>query len=151
MNIQLATVAAAALVIAGCASTPVPNALLENARSAVHSTEADPNVVKYAALDLDAAKKELAIADAAAIHRDEDAVAQPAYLAIQTARLAQLKATAKADDARVAAGQAEREQIQLAARNREINNATSANDQATAKAAALKAELEALKQKRSQE
>ena len=141
---------AAALAAAGCASTPMPNAALETARSAVQSTEADPNVAKYAALDLEAAKRQLAIADAAAMNHDDEAVGQPAYLATQTARLAELKATAKADDARVAAGQVEREQIELAARTREIQDANASNQQAAAKAAALQAELDALKAKRNQ-
>lgn len=151
MNTRLMTGIALAWMVAGCASTPMTNPLLESARSSVQTTEADPNVVKYAPLDIDAAKRQLAIADAAAIRHDDDAIAQPAYLATQTARLAQFKAAAKADDARVAAGQAEREQIQMAARNREIASANAANDQASAKAAALKAELEALKAKRAQQ
>jgi hypothetical protein len=48
-----------ALVLGACASTPQPNAALETARTAVQSAEADPNVSKYAALDLESAKKDL--------------------------------------------------------------------------------------------
>jgi len=120
------------LLMCACASTPTPNAALESARAVVRTAEADPNVSKYAALDLQAAKKELEIAEAAAA---------------QTARLAQLHASAKADDARVAAGQAERDQIQLAARAREADNAKSARDQEADKSARLQAELDALKAK----
>ena len=47
----------AALVVWGCASTPQPNATLESARGAVNSAEADPNVPKYDAVDLETAKK----------------------------------------------------------------------------------------------
>jgi Domain of unknown function (DUF4398) len=150
MNIKLLAGMTVAVVMAGCATAPMPNAALETAHNAVQSTEADPNVARYAALDLDSAKKELAIADSAAMHHDDAAVDQPAYLATQTARLAQLKASAKADDARVAAGQAEREQIQLAARAREVNSANATNSEAAAKAAALQAELDALKAKSNQ-
>jgi outer membrane protein OmpA-like peptidoglycan-associated protein len=135
------------LLMCGCASTPTPNAALESARAVVQTAEADPNVSKYAALDLQTAKKELEVADAAAAHRDEAAIAHPAYLAAQMARLAQLRATAKADDARVAAGQAERDQIQLAARAREADNAKAARDQEAQKAARLQAELDDLKAK----
>jgi outer membrane protein OmpA-like peptidoglycan-associated protein len=135
------------LLMCGCASTPTPNAALESARAVVQTAEADPNVSKYAALDLQTAKKELEVADAAAAHRDEAAIAHPAYVAAQMARLAQLRATAKADDARVAAGQAERDQIQLAARAREADNAKSARDQEAQKAARLQAELDDLKAK----
>jgi outer membrane protein OmpA-like peptidoglycan-associated protein len=141
-----------ALALAGCVSTPKPNAALESARTAVQAAQADPNVGKYAALDMEAAKKQLEIAEAAATHHDDAGVAHPAYLAAQTARLAQARATAKADDARVAAGQAERDKIQLAARTRDVDNAKMATntalgqrDQATEQAARLQAEVDQLK------
>jgi outer membrane protein OmpA-like peptidoglycan-associated protein len=135
------------LLMCACATTPTPNATLESARAAVQTAEADPNVSKYDPLDLQAAKRNLEIADAAAAHRDEAAIAQPAYLAAQSARLAQLRGSAKADDARVAAGQGERDQIQLAARARETDNARAARDQEAQKAARLQEEIEALKAK----
>jgi outer membrane protein OmpA-like peptidoglycan-associated protein len=125
---------------------------LENAHAAVSAAEADPNVSKYAALDLDAAKKDLAVADDAALHHHDREIAQAAYMATQNARLAQAHAATKADDARVASGQAERDQIQLAARNREVQNAKMATnaaigqrDQAAEEAARLQAEVDALK------
>jgi len=140
------------LVLAGCVSTPQPNAALESARTVVQAAQADPNVHKYAALDLEAAKKQLDIAEAAAMHHDDASIAQPAYLAAQTARLAQAHAAAKADDARVAAGQAERDKIQLAARTRDVENANIATntalgqrDEAADQAARLQAEVDQLK------
>jgi len=150
-----------ALLVCACASTPRPNAALESARTIVRTAEADPNVPKYAALDLAAAKKELEVAESAALRHNDAAIAHPAYLAAQTARLAQLRASAKSDEARVAAGQAERDQIQLAARAREADTAKMARDQAAAardlaavardqaaeKAARLQAEVDALKAK----
>jgi outer membrane protein OmpA-like peptidoglycan-associated protein len=154
MNTKLWTAISVALLASACASVPQPNAALESARSAVNSAEADPNVAKYAAVDLDAAKKQLEVADAAALRHDDAAIAQPAYLAAQTARLAELRATAKADDARVAAGQAQRDQIQLAARTREVDTAETALDQASAardaasaESVRLQAQLDALKAK----
>jgi outer membrane protein OmpA-like peptidoglycan-associated protein len=130
-----------------------------SARNIVRSTEADPNVAKYAALDMESAKNDLAIAESAALHHDDAAIAHPAYLAAQTARLAQLKASAKADDARVAAGQTQRDNIRLASRTREVDTANQqtdtanrqtdtanlARDQATTKTVGLQAELDALK------
>jgi outer membrane protein OmpA-like peptidoglycan-associated protein len=116
------------LALCACASAPRPNAALESAHAAVRSAEADPNVNKYAALDLDTARKQLAIADDAALHHDDAAIAQPAYLAAQNARLAEARASAKADDARVAAGQAERDSIVLAARTREVDAAKMATN-----------------------
>jgi outer membrane protein OmpA-like peptidoglycan-associated protein len=101
----------------------------------------------YTALDLQAAKNELQEAESAAMKHDEADIAQPAYLAAQTARLAQIKASAKADDARVAAGQTERDRIQLSARTTEVDNAKLARDQANRKASALQSEVDALNAK----
>ena len=147
MNTKLLAAMAVAMTFAGCASTPTTNPALENARTAVRSAEADPNVGKYAALDLQAAKNELQVAESAAMKHDEAGIAQPAYLAAQTARLAQLKASAKADDARVAAGQTERDRIQLSARTAEVDSAKLARDQATQKSRALQSEVDALNAK----
>ncbi len=134
MNMRFMTGMGLALALGACASMPQPNAALENARAAVQTAEADPNVNKYAPLDLDRARKELAVAEDAAVHHHDAAVDQPAYLATQYARIAQAHAAAKADDARVAAGQTERDQIMLAAREREAERAkaAAANSQAVA-------------------
>jgi outer membrane protein OmpA-like peptidoglycan-associated protein len=156
MNAKLTTGIALALALGACATAPKPNAALESARAQVATAEADPNVIKYAPLDLETAKKDLALADAAAAdHRDAD-VSQPAYMAAQTARLAQARAASKAYDARVAMGQQERERIQLAARTRETDIALQQRDQATLQAANAQqqaanaqAELEALKAKQT--
>jgi outer membrane protein OmpA-like peptidoglycan-associated protein len=152
MNAKIVMGMGLALALAGCVSTPRPNAALESARTAVQAAEANANVNRYAALDLEAAKKQLEVAEMAATHHDDAAVAQPAYLAAQTARIAQARAAAKADDARVAAGQAERDKIQLAARTRDVDNAKMATnsalgqrDQATEQAARLQAEVDQLK------
>jgi outer membrane protein OmpA-like peptidoglycan-associated protein len=147
MNTKLLAAMAIAMTFAGCADTPTMNPALESARTAVRSAEADPNVGMYAALDLQAAKTELQEAEAAAMKHDEADIAQPAYLAAQTARLAQIKASAKADDARVAAGQTERDRIQLNARTTEVESAKLARDQATRKASALQSEVDALNAK----
>ena len=152
MNMKLLTGMGVSLALCACASAPQPNIALQNAHTAVAAAEADANVAKYAALDLDAARKDLAAADDAALHHKDALIAQPAYLATQNARLAQRHAAAKADDARVAAGQAERDQIMLAARSREVqsaktatNNALDQRDQATEEAVRLKAEVDQLK------
>ena len=147
MNTKLIAAISFALAMAACASAPQPNVALENARSAVRSAEADPNVATYAALDMHTARKELDAAEAAAAAHDEKGIDQPAYLAAQTAHLAQLKASAKANDARVAAGKAERDQIQLSASTKEVATADAARDHANQQAAAIQAELDALKAK----
>jgi outer membrane protein OmpA-like peptidoglycan-associated protein len=159
MKAKLFTGIGLALALGACVSMPQPNAALESARSAVRTAEADPNVNKYAPLDLDQARKDLSIAEEANMHHRDAQVDQPAYLATQNARLAQAHASAKADDARVAAGQIERDQIMLAARTREAENAKSAaansravaqvalsqRDQANEETARVQAELDALK------
>src|SRR5580692_10704026 len=166
MNTKLMTGMGLALALGACASMPQPNAALENARAAVQTAEADPNVAKYAPLDLDRARKDLSAAETAALNHHETETNQAAYLAAQNARIAQAHGAAKADDARVASGQTERDRIVLAARTREAENAkaAAANSQAVAAvalsqrdqaneeaaqaqrdAAAAQAELEALK------
>jgi outer membrane protein OmpA-like peptidoglycan-associated protein len=152
MNAKIVISVGLMLGMAGCASTPQPNPMLVSAQIAVSTAEADPNVAKYAALDLETARKHLDVAEAAAMHHDDAAVDQPAYLAAQTARLAQARADGKADDARVAAGQAERDKIQLDARTRDVATAKLATDtavvqrdEATDKAARLQAEVDQLK------
>jgi len=159
MNAKLFTGLALALALGACVSMPQPNAALESARLAVQAAEADPNVNKYAALDLDVARKDLSNADSAALHHQDAAIAQSAYLAMENARLAQAHAAAKADDARVAAGQVERDQIMLAARTQEADKAKLAavnskqvadsalnqRDQANVETARVQAELDSLK------
>ena len=159
MNAKLFTGLALALALGACVSMPQPNAALESARLAVQAAEADPNVNKYAALDLDVARKDLSNADSAALHHQDAAIAQSAYLAMENARLAQAHAAAKADDARVAAGQVERDQIMLAARTQEADKAKLAavnskqvadsalnqRDQANEETARVQAELDSLK------
>jgi len=154
MNTKLLTAVSIVLTLAACASTPKSNEALESARTLVQAAEADPNAAKYAALDLQSAKTDLALADAAATKNDEAGIAQPAYMAAQSARLAQLKGAAKADDARVAAGQAERDSILLAARTNQVDSANRASDldkagrdEANSNAARLQAEVDALKAK----
>jgi len=166
MNSKLLSGLSLALALGACASMPQPNPVLEDARAAVQTAQADPNVNKYAPLDLDRAQKDLSVAEDAAVHHRDAEVAQPAYLATQNARLAQAHAAAKADEARIAAGQAERDQIVLSARTREADNAkasaenakavaavainqrdqaNSQRDQATEETARVQAELDALK------
>ncbi len=133
------------LALAACATMPPPNAALENARIAVQTAEADPNVAKYAPLDLDVARKDLSNAENAALHHQDAEASQSAYLAAQNARLAQARGAAKADNTRVAAGQVERDQIMLAARTREAEHAKLEAANSKQETARVQAELDALK------
>jgi outer membrane protein OmpA-like peptidoglycan-associated protein len=149
-------VAALALALGACASAPPPNAALETARAQVAAAEADPNVAQYDALDLQAARQDLAAAVAANTHRDQPQTDQMAYIAAQTARLAQERAAAKAYDAHVAQGTAERDRIQAMARAREANLAVAERNEAVAQrnaaamqSAQLQAEIDQLKAKQT--
>lgn len=149
MNTKVLIGIVGALSISACATTPLMNPALESARTNVQMAEADPNVARYAALDLQAAKDQLRAAESASLRRDAMGINQPAYLAAQTARLAQLTGSAKADDARVAAGQSQRERIQLSARTAEVEHAKAESAAAAANQASLQAQVDALKAKKS--
>jgi outer membrane protein OmpA-like peptidoglycan-associated protein len=150
MNVKVFTGIGMALALGACVSMPQPNAALEDARAAVRTAEADPNVSKYAPLDLERAKQDLGAAENAAAHHRDAEVNQPAYLATQNARIAQAHAAAKADDARVASGQTERDRIMLAARTREAENAKAAAENAKAAAANSRAVAEVALSQRDQ-
>jgi outer membrane protein OmpA-like peptidoglycan-associated protein len=147
-----ALVLGSALALASCASAPRQSAALETARIQVAAAEADPNVVKYDPADLALARADLDRAEAAARRRKDAEIAQPAYLAAQTARLAQARAAAKADDARIVEGRAEQDRIRLAeTRAREASAARLEHEQAAQQArqarqaAQLEADIEELK------
>jgi outer membrane protein OmpA-like peptidoglycan-associated protein len=163
MSQKYLTVAALTLALGACATAPPPNAALETARAQVAAAEADPNVAQYDALDLQAARQDLAAAEAANTHRDEPQTGQMAYIAAQTARLAQARAAAKAYEARIAQGTTERDRIQGQARAREANvalqqrneaveqrnEATMQAAQSAQQASQLQAEIEQLKAKQT--
>ena len=159
MNAKLLSGIGTALVLYACASAPPIDPVLEGARATVAQAEADPNANQYAALDLESARKDLGFAEAAAANNKPSEIDQPAYLASQLARIAMARGAAMAADAKVAAGQAERDRIQLAAREREVQYANqqvaaansevaaanSARDQAAEETARLQAQVEQLK------
>jgi outer membrane protein OmpA-like peptidoglycan-associated protein len=156
MNHKYLMVAGVALALGACASAPQPNAALETARAQVAAANADPNVAQYDALDLQSARQDLAAAETANTNRDEAQTDQMAYIAAQTARLAQQRAAAKAADARIAQGTAERDRIQAQARAREANMAVAQRNAAvnqanaaTMQSAQLQAEVDALKAKQT--
>jgi outer membrane protein OmpA-like peptidoglycan-associated protein len=145
MNIRPIILLALPLGLLACASAPQPNATLDRARAAIQSAAADPNVSQFAPLDLEAAKKHLADAEQAAREHHEKEVDQQAYLASQTARLAQLRGETKADDAHVAQGRERRNQIELQARTQQAQNAQAAAQQAQAQNSRLQEEIQKMK------
>jgi outer membrane protein OmpA-like peptidoglycan-associated protein len=116
-------IAAAALVLSACETTPKTNPTLEAARVAVQQAESDPNVAKYSASELDKARKMLINADAAAKAKGAAAkdASHYAYLATQLAHIAEQRAHEQAALARIKQGETERQQILLSARENEAN------------------------------
>ena len=86
----------ALLGLAGCETQPKDDSTLLQARGAVTQAEADPNVAKYAATELDRARKLLVNAEGAAKEKGAGNVtaAHYAYLATQMARIAEQPTTA---------------------------------------------------------
>ena len=158
MNPKLVCGVVLAAAAMGCgASFPPPNDQWAAAQADVGRAQAggaptNPDAklhLQLAVEDLQTAKKDLAMAESAELRRDETTTSQAAYMAAQTARLAQLRAAAKVEDAHVSDGQAERDRIQLAARTHELQQAQSAADLAAAKTRALQSEADALKAKQN--
>jgi outer membrane protein OmpA-like peptidoglycan-associated protein len=153
MNNQLGNkllAAALALTLGACAGAPKQNMVLESARTAVQSAQSDPNVSQYAALDLAKAKEQLQLAEAAAAKHKLDEVAQYAYLASQSAHIAQAHGAAQADDAHVANGQAERDRVAIEARTRETETAKAQTEQARAQTEQAQAQTATAVEQRDQ-
>jgi outer membrane protein OmpA-like peptidoglycan-associated protein len=119
--------AAVMAVLAGCASAPKDSEILSTARESVNRAEANPNVTKFAPTELDRARKLLINAEGAAKERGatDKSTAHYAYLATQTARVAEQRANEQLAIQRVKSGETERQQILLAARESEANQALS--------------------------
>ena len=125
MRLKAALSAALVVALSACASTPKDYLALERARAAVQAAEADLNVNLYAASSLQAAQRDLRIAEAAA-QRDQDlSLARAAKLATQNARLAQLRGTSMADQAMAGADPAQVDSIKLAERTPDADSAKS--------------------------
>jgi hypothetical protein len=97
--------AVAAVLLAGlggCASVPPPTAELGAADNTIHLA-ATPDVLHYAAAELDAARRELADAQAASAQQDYPQARALAAAAQADADLARAKGRALAEQAEVAA------------------------------------------------
>jgi outer membrane protein OmpA-like peptidoglycan-associated protein len=115
----------AAAALAACSSAPANNAMLDQARSAYGSAQANSQTQALAPMELRQAGEALGRADAAFAAREStEQVNQLSYLATQRVGLAQQTAARKSSEAAVAAAGAERDQLRLAARTREADVAT---------------------------
>ena len=125
-------ITAAAIFALGCETAPKDEGALTEARSAVAQAEADPNVSKYAATELDRARKLLTNAESAANGKGaaRQSAAHYAYLATQVARIAEQRAHAQVATERIKAGEVERQKILLSARETEVQRAQAQTEQA---------------------
>jgi outer membrane protein OmpA-like peptidoglycan-associated protein len=134
MKLNVSTIVAAAILlgVVGCQTAPKDSAVLSQAREAVAQAESDPNVAKYAATELDRARKLLVNAQGAANQKgpNDKITVQYAYLATQMARIAEQHAHEQVAMARVKQGDVERQQILLSARENEAQQAHAEAQQA---------------------
>ena len=158
MKSHLTAFAASALLLglAACQSTPKDGAALSQARDAVAQAEANPNVSKYSATELDRARKLLVNAQGANEQKgpNDKITLQYAYLATQMAHIAEQNAQEQVAAARIKAGEADRQQILLSARENEAQQAHNEAQQArneAQNAQAQVAQAQAVSQQMSQE
>jgi outer membrane protein OmpA-like peptidoglycan-associated protein len=110
----------------GCASAPKTNVELEQAHATYNRAEADPAVIKNAAIELDKAKQTLAQADAAFASKEKPGeVTHLAYLARQRSNTAIARSQEKVTLAAIDQANAERDRVRLAARTQEADQAKS--------------------------
>lgn len=113
--------AVAALVVA-CSSVPKTTSLLEQSRSDYLQAQSNPNVSKYAPLELKQAGDALTLANHAAEGRDSiEKIDNLAYIAKQKIALTQEVAQRKTAEAEIANSSKERDQVRLDQRTNEAN------------------------------
>ena len=121
---QIATVAGLAALLAACASAPLRNDQLDQARAEVQALSADPLAQSAASNDLDQARASLNQADAAVQQgRPAEEVNQLAYLAFRHAQAGEARVAETRARQQVARAQQDRDHILLEAREREAQNA----------------------------
>ncbi len=118
-------------LLAACASTPLPNSALEDARAEYRTAAADPLVAATAPNELTRAQQEIANGDAAYnAKKDTATVDHFAYLAHQRTQAAIQAAQAVRSDRLAAEAQTQRDRIVLASRTREAEQAKASADRA---------------------
>ena len=141
--------ACAALVLGACATVGPRPVALDDARLAVDSARANPQVTTYAAAELNDAIAAYQKADKLySTEGDTSEVRHQSYVARQRAALAQEIASLRRSEQVIASSTAEREHIRLAARAAEAEAATRKAEIAalradSARRAALEAEQQA--------
>jgi outer membrane protein OmpA-like peptidoglycan-associated protein len=133
-----------AIALSACSTTPTSTSTLEQARADYNAAQANPDVAKYANMEMASATRSLDQANAAAAKNDSlTEIDKLAYVAKQKVANAQEVARAKAAEAQMANAAQQRDQIRLEARTAEADAAKRAADQATAEAAAAQSQAAA--------
>lgn len=123
---------AIAALVGACSTTPTATSLLDQTHSDYRMAQANPNVATYAALEMKQAGEAMSKADAASNDRDSaEKVDKLAYLAKQKIALTQEVAKQKSAEANVASAGKERDQLVLAQRTNEADQAKANAAQAT--------------------
>lgn len=132
----------AALV--GCSSVPEQHAVLEEARSIYSAAQSDPDVTKYAAVELQQAGRALESAENAwSKKEDAESVDHLAYLAKQRALIAQDTGKLRTAEMAVASAGTTRDAVRLELRTAEADAAHKQAGVSAAAAAQAEGELEA--------
>lgn len=131
-NFKLTSVLLAIAVLVGaCSSMPTSTTLLTETRNDYIAAQGNPNVARYAQLEMKQAREALDQADAASSDRDSTAkVDKLAYLAKQQIAVAQEVAKQRSAEASVASAGKDRDQIRLDQRTNEADQATARADHA---------------------
>ncbi|MDR7376261.1 outer membrane protein OmpA-like peptidoglycan-associated protein [Rhodoferax ferrireducens] len=115
---------ALAVLLGACSSMPTSTSLLEQTRSDYRMAQANPDVNRYAPLELKQAGDALAQANASADHKDKpEKVDQLAYLAKQKIALAREAAVQKAAETEVVKAGKESDALRLQQRSNEADQA----------------------------
>jgi outer membrane protein OmpA-like peptidoglycan-associated protein len=122
---------AVAILLSACSSVPTSTSLLSQAHSDYLAAQENPNVARYAPVEMKQASAALEQADAAASDRaNAEKVDKLAYLAKQKIALTQELAQQKSAEASIAASTRERDQMRLDQRTNEADQAHAAADRA---------------------
>lgn len=117
-------VLAVAAFVSACGSAPKSTSLLEQTRSDYSMAQSNPNVAKYAQLELKQASDALNAANKAADHNDSaEKIDKLAYLANRQIALTQEVAKQKSAEAEAIQTGRERDQVLLGQRTNEANQA----------------------------
>lgn len=138
---------AIAALVGACSSIPTSTSMLTQTRSDYIQAQGNPNVARYAQLEMKQAREAFEQADTASIKRESnDKVDKLAYLAKQKIAVAQEVAKQRSAEASVTTSGKERDQLRLDQRTNEADQATASAEQSRQAAEQSKQAAEQSKQ-----